>query len=272
MGGKVNINGTVTGDVLAAGGDVMLENSGKIEGDMLVASGTAVLDGSVKKDLKVYSGDLKIRGLVGNDVYANASNISVSDTATINGNLKYTSSQSASIDSGSKIKGEVSAQIKKAPGVSVASRIFGFIYGYLAYVFLGTLFLWLFHKPIMRLSDTIYKENGQSFLYGVMAFFLAPIAIIVLFCTVIGIPIAIILLMVYVISILFSKIIVSLAGGRYIFEKLGFHKSEYFVLAGGLFVYLLLSNIPLIGFFVSLITWFLGLGSIFLALRRAHQP
>ena len=273
-GGQVRISGKVDGDLLVAGGDVSLLSGGYVRGDVIVAGGIINLDGKVAGGVRATTGNMFIRGWVDGSVIVNSGVVTVTQGAVINGNLNIKSTRNADIDQGAQIKGTVMQHIVRPKEVSPGAKIAAIIYGFFAYLVLGLFIYWLFSKPFKQVSETISEEPGKAFLYGLAAFFLVPVVIIFLFITLIGIPIAVLLLLIYVTTVVLSKLFVALAAGKYLFKRFGSSKkvSDYAAIALGLLVYVVLANIPVISWIINFGVWFLGLGSIFLSLRKAHQP
>jgi len=273
-GGQIRISGKIDGDLLVGGGDVSLLSGGYVKGDVIMAGGSINLDGKVAGGVRAATGNIFIRGWVDGDIVVNSGIVTVSQGAVINGNLAIKSTKNADIDPGAQIKGTITQHLVQPKAVSPGAKIASIIYGFFAYLILGLFIYWLFSKPFRKVSETIFEEPGKAFLYGLAAFFLVPVIIIFLFFTLIGIPIAVLLLLTYITTVVLSKLFVALAAGKYLFNRFGNSKkvSDYAAITVGLLLYVILANIPVVSWVINFGVWFLGLGSIFLSLRKAHQP
>jgi cytoskeletal protein CcmA (bactofilin family) len=74
-GSRVRIEGTVTGDLIAAAGELDLR--GPVGGDLLAAGGNVRIDGTVAGTARVGAGDVSLAGAVGDDLVAAAGHVIV---------------------------------------------------------------------------------------------------------------------------------------------------------------------------------------------------
>jgi cytoskeletal protein CcmA (bactofilin family) len=84
-GGKVTIAGRVTGDVIAAAGEIHV--TGQIEGDLQLLSGTVTIDGDVAGSVRAAAGDVKIAGKVGRDVLLTSGTLTVQSGGSVGGDV-----------------------------------------------------------------------------------------------------------------------------------------------------------------------------------------
>lgn len=79
----VEIYGVVNGDVVVAGGQLLI--NGVINGDLLAAGGSISLSGEVMQDVRIVGGQLLISGKIGRNITAAGGNIEVAESAEIAG-------------------------------------------------------------------------------------------------------------------------------------------------------------------------------------------
>ena len=118
------------------------------------------------------------------------------------------------------------------------------------------------------------KEIKTSVLAGIIIMILAPIAIIALFATLIGIPLSLIILAFWIIAMFTSKIIVSILAGRYIltnWKKDAKKKKEpklLWAMVLGTIVTCILYSIPVLGWLLALISMWWGIGGLWLHFKK----
>jgi hypothetical protein len=211
--------------------------------------------------------DINIGSTVNGNVYANGQRISVLPGAVIRGNFIYQSPNAVNIAEGAQITGQVTRQpIEKrrpAPGLGILGNIIWF----LAMFAFGALFIALFPGWSVRSAERIRTEPGWSALWGLIALIVTPVAIMLAFNTIIGIPIAIASLAGYIVALLLASIFSSIAVGRFILKS----SSIWLQLLVGLILVFVFSAIPFIGFLVRLAVLIFGLGAMVLSFVRPYE-
>lgn len=125
-GGDIHIGGTVDGDLLAAGGKVRV--SGKVAQDARIAGGEVTLSGTVGRNLTVAggkvlltetasikenvtsAGDLTVSSRIDGVLRAMAGEIRVTSHAVVGGDVRYLSRQNANVEQGARIGGRITRQ------------------------------------------------------------------------------------------------------------------------------------------------------------------
>ena len=157
-------------------------------------------------------------------------------------------------------------QIKKS-GESFISKMFGKVYSGLALLIVAIVVVLLFPKNSNELIQYINLKPGKSFLYGLILVIVAPIVLLILAITILGIPLAIILGVLYGVLLYIAKIFTALWVGNRILGYINAKKKkEYKTLILpvilGIFVLWILFIIPFIGFIVKLAATIFGIGAI----------
>lgn len=232
--GGLVITGTVTGDVYAlASGRVSVEADGRIGGslrgvardvvvigtvedDVAVAALTTSIDGGpgleVGRDVVAFGGSLSHSGDVGRDIRGRMVNVSVNgtvgrdldvtlerlvieDSAEIGGDVLYRSGRSAAISPDAMIAG----QVVQLPAQS--NFIFGVILtianlvGFLGFLVLGIFVLWLFRTTSSTAVGAVITHPFRTFLIGLIAVVVAPLLVLLLAVSLVGLPLAAIVLL-----------------------------------------------------------------------------
>jgi len=223
-GGNITINGPVGWDVLVTGGTVELGSQAKITHDLLVAGGSVTLDGTVGRDVRGSLGTLTINGSVGRDVSVDVSNqLVLGARAHVTGNLAYRANQDAQIASGATVGGSTSRTALPGRQQSAVSTVGGWLGGFLLRLLwalvVGTVLVLLLPARTAAAAQALRAQPLISFGWGLGVLIVAPVAVIVLLITVIGVPVALLLLALYLAGLYLSQVLVGLAVGRLILSR-----------------------------------------------------
>ncbi len=250
-GRQVNIEGVVNGDVWLLADEVKVK--GKIGGSLRGIAAKAEVGGKIGKNLWlggrqinssaqvgwhiIFQGDwLKVGGkaeridvkgrkikLNGDFTYSRvfiddyAGGLTVAAPARV-GKLDYYSFSPASIDRQAKI-GEVNFR-QLASSTFVYGRVFKMIislFSLLAFALVVLYFtpLWLRHTV-----ELLGEEVGMNIIWGMGWLVLAPLVVIVLLFTLIGVPLALLLLGLWVLGFYLAQVFVSFWLGRLVYFKI----------------------------------------------------
>jgi cytoskeletal protein CcmA (bactofilin family) len=300
-GGNINIQGNVTGNVRILGGNtiisgdigenmsmlggsVNLTDAARIGGSVVGAGGALTFYGPVSKDIRVAGGQITLGGAVGGNVFAYAKQLMVSSNANVAGDLTYKGSQKAEIASGAIIMGKVaqdvapkntSSQIQSqkskfiTPAISTFI-IFGKTVGLLMSFIVGILFMKAFPICAQKIVDIFKKDFWKDVGIGLLIVIVAPVTIVLLFVTVIGIPFALFGGMLFALSLYIARIIASLVIGGWAIRYLSKKPHKIWSLFVGLLIYGILSMIPVFGWIFSAIFVTAGLGAIFTERKQGY--
>ena len=295
-GQGVNITGEVANNIFAAGQTINLKSQN--EGSAFLGGQKITLekDSKVAKDLFASGVQLFELGEVGGSFYGAGENVTISgligknakiestdlyvESATINKDLKYSSTNKATISTDSKIVGVTTwdqvkpqqQQVKKPAVFSVAVLISTLI------SMAGALLVWFVIKLIRprfweSLADKIISNPFKSLGFGALALIVTPTAILLLLITVIGIPLALILASLYGIALYISKIIAAVYIGSLLQNKFKL-TNKYRGVFGfliGLIILSILGVIPYLSILVYMYVVFIGFGSLVLYATNRYQ-
>jgi hypothetical protein len=203
-------------------------------------------------------------------------------TATIGGDLTYTSEEEADIQSGAQIAGATTHTLPKAePEVKkdwtkvfpfvlfsgVLAKLMSFLMAFVA----GLIIIFLAPRRLTSVVEAIGSRPGPSAGWGAMIVFLTPIAAVLVCLTIIGISAGVIALALYGIGLYLAQIPVGLFIGRWIIGRFRVVEGKGIMvgaLAIGLAILKLLSLIPYFGFVVGVAVVIFGLGAVVAAERK----
>lgn len=288
-GTTVTMDGTVHGDVYCAGQDVSI--SGSVDGDVLCAAQSGVISGQVFGNVRMLGQSVGISGAVARNVTVAVQSLTISSQASVSGEVFY-AGQTITVDgtiakslegftqtsklANGKIHGPVSLQVpdktekpKKIvapknpwPASALPSIFVNLVVGLLA--------VSVFGKFIKRSMDVMTAQTLPTGLVGAVALMATPVAVVVLICTILGIPFAIILLMAYILAILVSRIFVAGVVGAYVLESFQVKQKANALLQMAVGVPLLwfMFKAPIVGGFVGFLAVCWGLGGLIQGFRK----
>jgi len=267
----LTINANVARNVNAFGTDVFIGEKTRVGWDTIVGARTTRIGGNINGSLNAYAQKIFLSGKVGKNadlvIYGQGQGqeIMIDRSATINGDLNYSSKNRLDLNSGATISGQtnfkqIQTEEKNAWGIWVWSRLFSF----LSILFIGLVFVFILPKYSRLLLEEARKKSLRSLIWGsIFILILPPLALILLF-TVIGIPFAIILSTLWLAGIFLAKTITAIIAGDLILTEL-FKKNQvqlfWSLLLGALLLSLLFS-VPYVGHFLRLMAFCFGVGVI----------
>jgi len=284
VGNSINLSGQVSRNVMAFGASILSAGGSSIGWDLLAVGAFAQIAGNVGGDLYGSLGQAAISGQIGKNVNlefgrqnkkAGAPPLIITGTAKINGDLKYTSSENATIENGAVIKGQTTHNLPKATAARPGFMNLAWWWGKLIFLFsalvIGLVLISFWHQPVIKITDLMLSKVGPAFGWGVLALLLTPIIAIILLITIIGIPLSFILMALWLIALYLSKIFVGILVGRSLLNNYWTKQKDSLILAMiiGIIIVKLIITLPFIGWVLGLLAVLWGLGGILLAFKKA---
>lgn len=279
-GNTINIRGNVARNLQMFGATLILNPEATIGWDALIGGASADIGGKIGRGLFGGVADIIISGEINGDVdmsvdsrYQDRSGLIIADSAIINGDLIYTDRHDANIGSQASIASETT---KKLPKESVAKKdltiawAWGKLYSVFAALVIGLVLISLWRKPIIEITNKMQKTPGKTIGWGAIIMLITPILSAILIFTLIGIPLSVIMFGLWLLAIYLSKIITGIFIGRNILEKTIKHKSDSLIWAMiiGIIVGWLIFSLPIIGWMLTLVAIWWGLGGLWLYLKN----
>jgi cytoskeletal protein CcmA (bactofilin family) len=301
-GGRVEISGNITEDLTVAAGEVVI--TGSVGDDIRVAAGNLTFNGDVESDLALFTGDtvigrealiggvlafsagqmemlgnvtwdltgsagtMVLGGHVGGNAELQSGSLVMLPDARIEGDLRYTAPERIEVPEGT-VGGEVYYNMmsdrSREVGVIV---VLWWIASYLALVVIGLVALAIWPDRMQRLARRTSENPGTAFLTGLLAVIAAFVISVLLMLTIIGIPFGLIILILTIILLYVVRIITGFWLGKWMFAKMGRTQRPWVELVFGLFVLLLVSAIPIIGWLVNLVATLIPVGNLAEEIRR----
>lgn len=116
-GGNVTVRASVDRNATIGGGDIVIDSVSQIGQNAYLIGGRMRINGTVHGGLLASGGNFELNGTIGGDVEVASGNLTIGPHAQIGGNLRYHVRNKVQIDPGAKITGKVTAvPVSKRPG------------------------------------------------------------------------------------------------------------------------------------------------------------
>jgi hypothetical protein len=223
-------------------------------------------------ELRASSGRIVISGTLDGDAELWGDEIIIEETAVINGNLHYRSAREASIAPGARIEGKVvhtPVDVDMRP--VIASVIFAGLMLLLSLVVTAVLLYLLFPELFQRVSQSLRSEPWLSLAIGLAVFAGAPLLMVILFSTAVGVWLALMLLAIYLVTLLAGYFIGAMFvanAGLNLFHRADAGKALHAVaLALAIITLGVFNLVPLLG---GLVNWAVLLAGVGATSRRVY--
>jgi cytoskeletal protein CcmA (bactofilin family) len=279
-GNTINLSGQVARNAMTFGNTIVTSASSNIGWDLLALGNIFELRGNIGRDLYGSMAKANLAGQVGKNVNlhfgsknGNVNSFTIDDTAKINGDVKYTSSNNAIINNGAVIKGKLTHNLPVITAAKPNLINLGWWWGNLIAIFsalvIGLVLINFWRDPIIRITDLMQSKAGASLGWGILVFLLTPIIAFILLITIIGIPLSLILMALWLIALYLSKILVGILVGRMLLNRFLTKQKDSLILGmviGIVLIYIIFA-VPFFGPILSLLALLWGLGGILLTLK-----
>lgn len=205
------------------GGNAMIAEDAAVNGDIALVGGNLTIDGDVNGDVALIGGNLTISGTIDGDIVIVGGQALLAETAVVNGDIA-TIGGNLDKKPGAKVTGNITnnappvinvPDVPNVPNTPDVPNIRGFnvnplwnIAGKLGQAVLVAIvgmLLTLFLQPqLERAGDAVAHQPLIAGGYGLLAFIVLPVAIVIMAITIILIPIALIVALVIPLAWLFG--------------------------------------------------------------------
>jgi hypothetical protein len=285
IGGTVEINGKVGKNVTIAGGNITLGPASEVGWDVMIGGGNVISKGKIAGNINAGAGSLTLGGEVGGDIEAYIGQegyLNILPNAKVDGKLVYWSVSEATVPEGAVINGEVKHNstleqfMKERQERFVNIYIFGIIVSILATIIIGLVIVKLFPDKTLSIINKMTKHPFLSLGWGIVYLVIVPIISFLFLIFVVTIPLAIIIMLFYGLAIYLAKLFVAVLIGQQIYkyykktsqkednsdsDQEGANRVDLVrPMILGVVVYILIVNIPFVGWLASFlgIIWALG--------------
>jgi cytoskeletal protein CcmA (bactofilin family) len=271
-GNNINILGTVRGNVMAGASFVRVGEGAVIEGDLLVGAGTVTIDGDVKGGVRMATGHLTMNGTIEGDAYiATDGGITMGDDASIGGDLHYEGPAEIQFRHGA-VRGAITFKasdrdfdqdIESAIGeFKTMFGIVAHIYLFLAALIAGSVIFAFTKDHANRTAEILRTKPLKSLGIGFIAAICVPIICGIMVLLLLPIPLSFVVFSVYLVALYIAKFYVAAWLGKLILRNRPADASPIPPMLLGLTILYLLTWIPILGFLITLVVVFFGLGAL----------
>ncbi|HVZ58979.1 MAG TPA: hypothetical protein VG935_04480, partial [Patescibacteria group bacterium] len=267
----------------AVGGNITISESAKVPHNLTVAGGQVDISSAIGNDLNAAAGTVTIANSIGGNTTGLVGNLVLSPTATLHGNLTYTSHNQATIESGAQIMGKTTyhqttpteirseATAKKTASGILALFTWFKIVSLVSSLIVGFLVIKFVPVVVKTAGDTLLTRTWASLGLGIVTAVVVPIVLILLLITIVGIPLAFLSLAAYVIFLYMARLIVLIIIGQKLASYLSKDAGLIVGLVLGAVIYELISLIPVLNFLQFLLTYSLGLGALVMTKKSYYS-
>ncbi len=276
FGRVIELRGGVGRSLYAFDQTTHVESEGRVASDLIGVGQTLMADGAVGGDTWFAGYTTRVRGSIGRNLRARVGQLHLLPSARVGGNLDaYVKRQSdITVDSGASIAGRTATHIEP-PRPSRFTRPRVYFLQALQFVsallvgFLGLVLVPSFFQGSVEAA----RSWGRSFVLGFVVLVSTPVAIVLAGLTLVGIPVAMMALALYLLGLFAAKIIVGTVIGRALLRSTDTTtRASFLALLLGLFIVVLVFNIPFVGRVIHFIVFCLGLGAVAYYLYHLARP
>ncbi len=280
-GREVVIAETIGRNVRAAGATIRLLPDTRIGRNATLAGGELDLQGTVTGHLLAAGRRIYINGTIGGDAQLTAEQIELGPDARIQGSLRYRSPNELKRAASAQVGGAVERLPGRGPGKSRDRfPLAGLLAWSLGLGALAAILLALVPAISEEVSDTIRRRFGISLLVGFIALVCIPVALVIALITIIGIPVGLLALLVYPALLLLGYVAMGVALGDIALARVraGRAPSRSGRIIAAVLALLalgLITRIPFAGGLLGLVSMLAGMGALLQRLwkgRKASAP
>lgn len=282
LAGDVTINGPVGRNVLLLCGNCTVTRTASISGSLLTAGGNLDLSAEkIGKGFRFFGSRLYLNSAIDNEAFVVADReFLLGPEASVSGDLKYSGNTEASLQPGATVAGRIAYQkiqkdesyprffgartiLNSYEKIKPATELFGFfVSALIAFMALG-----LFPKFFEKVTNALESRPAASFGWGIIVSIATPLIIVLLALTIIGLPVALLItLALYILYLAATYLAAFFIGRKILLLKFGERRGWAIIL--GLFIFYILSLIPVIGSLAKLVVVIFALGAIILSVKQ----
>lgn len=270
VGGDVVIAESVGGDVFVIAGSLKILSSASVAGDVFFYGGEAEINGAVDGSIMGAAERFRIDTTVGGDVDVTSSaQLTLGDRASIAGDVQYKSFQELTRAQNAVVEGEiVKSDIERTDD---SSGFGSYITAFFMHLFALLVLYLAFRRQLNTFVAHTLSHYGKSGIFGLGALFVAPIVVVLLMVTVLGLFLGLLGLFGFIMIGLLAYVLTATLVAGLLAKIVAKQSSEInlgWLLAGAALLYLV-QLIPIIGPFIVFCVFVIALGGI--VLQIFHQ-
>lgn len=280
VGTSISLNGPVARNVNVFGANIILGTNSVIGWDVFTVNTNLESRGTINGGLSGYTGRTLVSGKIAKNINLTISDSSlnegliISPDAAIGGDITYTAKKTAQLSDKATVSGKV---VQKNPPIKTTNWFALWagakLYAIFCALVVGLALIFAFKKITPNILKKITERPWPTLLPGLIIMFILPPIALFLTLTIIGLPLALIIMAGWLVAIYVAKIITAILVGDTILKNLikKHDVSLIWSLILGVIVCWLLFAIPFVGWIISLIAVWLGLGGLWLYASNQYR-
>jgi cytoskeletal protein CcmA (bactofilin family) len=275
---KVTINGLVDRNVTTVAQVISLGSESTVNGEVYAAGQSLDSSGFIGKELNGGVADANLDGEIDGNVNVNAEKVVFGNNLVVGGNVTYSSDSESQVPASASVSGALTyskrpvdqspngrlkaTSIKPVMIQPARSWLTKWFSSVVIYGLLALLMVSFFPAFTWKVIDALEKSPLPSTGWGLVSIIVAPIVLLILVLTIIGIPVAILLGILWLFLIISSRIYGALVIGKRVLEQVKRDKKESlpWMVFVGIPLAWFLFHAPIVGTLVSIVVMFWSLG------------
>ncbi|HBB02585.1 MAG: hypothetical protein US89_C0014G0007 [Candidatus Peregrinibacteria bacterium GW2011_GWF2_38_29] len=269
---KVNVTGVIGGDLFIMGSDVYVAKNTVINGDLIVFGSDLKMDGVVYGNIQGSVMTMRVRGTVGKSIKMNIGNYAgFANDARVSGDFVYSSAYAFEVPNNVVLGAvkhnpvELSWRDKGYLGIT-AGKVYNKFISFLGLVLFALIYCLIAPNEPVKIKNIMRKNFWKSLGIGFLMTVSIPVAMVIFFVSMIGVPIGLILGVLMIVAMYVSKIFVAAFVSGFMFKDTHNKWATFGKITLGLFILMIVGLIPYVGPAVSVILFFPAFGAI--AMRK----
>ncbi len=264
LAGDIEVSGEIKGDLVVVGKTLKILPDAKIAGDVMFFGAEANISGMVEGNILGNSERLRIDGEVKGELEINTGELTLGGRANIAGDVKYTSYQELVRAQDAQVDGDIVRNDPVVPNESALIK--NALIVFLVLVFTA-LVMYLFLRGLLtRAVKYSHIHPMKSALLGFAVLFMLPFVSIILVLSTLGSVLGLMVLGVGAVLVLASMAMSGIIAGSYI-SKLNSGKDQepnvnVFYVVLGMAVVFALTFVPVVGTVTVLALYLISLGAL----------
>ncbi len=266
----LRIGGHVGKNITAAATTLTLAETAAIDWSAILAGQTVRIDAPISGNITAAGESVSINNTVGNKVdvtLGENGQLSLGKQAEIAGDLTYRGTKTADVNTAAVVLGDTihkqfDANLTVDKNFITRGWILLKLIGLFGALLVGTVLVSIAGPWIRQRMQGFQAQPGIAMLWGLLFLIVTPIAVVLLAFTLIGAPLSLIILIGYLLALYLTKVGVGIMLGELILNRTRKDKPipMIWTMMLGTFIYVILVNIPTVGWLVALVgtVWFLG--------------
>ena len=263
VGGTILINAPVRGDIFAAGGSIIID--GPVGGKVVAAGGRIDLKGNITRNVVLAGGTITLHSTCSIGKDALIAGRTVTTAGAVLGNLTVRSQNFTNAG----VAGNVDYIRQETPTLTPFIDLLRILMT-IGWFIMGLIFLTILPKQFSILAEEVRSSVVLKTIVGFGVLIAALVSSIVLAITLVGIPFALLVAALILVSIIISELVVSYSLGKVIMVRLIERSSPWMQFTVGFIVLNILFWIPILGWFILILTLSLGTGAIVYIVKREY--